>query len=408
MSKGALDGIRVVDITQYGAGPMCAEILSQWGADVIKIEHPVRGDASRGLQTGSGVTQRKEGLFNYMFEHVNMNKRSVTLDMSTPEGKDVLYKLVAKSDVFLAAMRTREVEKFEIGYETLKEYNPKLIYALLTGYGIRGKDKDEPGFDAVAFFDRSGLSSMLSGKTGCPPWPRPGLGDIPSGMYLACGIVTALFARERQGFGQAVYTSLFRNGVWSQAADTMRVIATEPHVNPSPRYHETADNAIANYYRTKDDRYILIYHMQADYYWETVCKALGIEHLINDPRYNSIPARAENCVELVKILDAIFIKKTLDEWLKHFSKYKLIYSPVQTPLEAYNDPQSKANNHYLTFDHPTFGPIELCPAPIEFTETPATYQTAAPCLGQHTEEVLLDLGYNWDDIGRLKDKHVIA
>jgi crotonobetainyl-CoA:carnitine CoA-transferase CaiB-like acyl-CoA transferase len=226
-------------------------------------------------------------------------------------------------------------------------------------------------------------------------------------MYLACGIITALFARERQGFGQAVYTSLFRNGIWSQAADTMRVIATEPHINPSRRYHETADNAIANYYKTKDDRYILIYHMQADYYWETVCKALGIEDLINDPRFNSIPARADNCVELVKILDEIFIKKTLDEWLKHFSKYKLIYSPVQTPLEAYNDPQSKANNHYLTFDHPTFGPIELCPAPIEFTETPPTYRTVAPFLGQHTEEVLLDLGFSWDDIGQLKDKHVI-
>ena len=407
-SKMALEGIRVLDFTQYGAGPTCAEILSQWGADVIKIEHPERGDSVRGLQTGAGVTQREQGFFNYMFEHANMNKKSFTLDLSKKEGQAILYKMVAKADIFLGAMRTREVEKFGISYETLKKHNPKLIYALLTGYGIHGEAQDEPGFDTVAYFDRSGLSYMMANEEGAPPWPRPGQGDIPSGMFLASGIMLALFARERLGIGQAVYASLYRNGVWSMAADTMHTCATLPHQNPAKRYRATANNPIANYYKTKDNRYLLIYHMQADFYWERVCQALGIMNLKDDPRFNSIPARAENCIALIKILDDIFAKKTLDEWMSHLSHFKLVYSPVHTPLEAFNDPQAKANHHYVAFDHPVWGSIDLCPAPLDFSETPGTYRSPAPNLGQHTEEILLEMGYNWDDITKFKDQKVIG
>ena len=405
-SKMALEGIRVVDLTQYGAGPMCAEILSQWGADVIKIEHPLRGDSIRGLQAGQGVTMRKEGLYNYMVEHVNMNKKSVTLDLSQKEGKEVLYKLVEKADVFLAAMRTREVVKFQIEYETLKKINPRMVYALLTGYGTKGEAKDEPGFDAVAFFDRSGISFMNADKQGNPPWPRPGFGDIPSGMYLAGGIMLALFVRERTGVGQAVYASLFRNGFWSLAADTMGVLAT--HECPNRRFRETADNPVANYYKTKDNRFLLVYHMQADLYWDRVCQALGLDYLINNPKYDTATKRAAHCVELVKIFDDAFALKTLQEWKARLANFNLVYSPVQTPLEAYYDPQAKANNHVVTFEHPIWGAIELCPAPLDFTATPGSYRSPAPQLGQHTEETLLELGYTWDDITKLKERNVIA
>ncbi len=405
-SKMALEGIKVIDITQWGAGPMCAQLLSQWGADVIKIEHPVRGDGVRGVQTGPGTVRRKEGNYNYLFEQTNMNKRSLGLDLESEEGHEVLHRLVAKSDVLLAAMRSREVGKFGIEYEDLKKINPRLVYALLTGYGTKGPDKDNPGFDTVAYFDRSGISYTLADSQGVPPWPPVGFGDIPSGMFCACGIMVALFVRERTGIGQAIYTSLYNCGVWSLAGNTMHTLASGE--NPPKRHQQTADNPLANYYRTKDNRFILMFHLQADLYWPRFCQAIEREDIVNDPRFNSIPARNQHRTELIPIIDEAMAKRTLEEWKTRLADYKLIYSPVQTPLEAFNDPQAKANEFYDTFEHPIWGQINILPSPLKFTETPGSFRSPAPEWGQHTEEVLLELGYNWDDITNLKRKKVIA
>jgi crotonobetainyl-CoA:carnitine CoA-transferase CaiB-like acyl-CoA transferase len=406
-SRGALDGIRVIDITQVGAGPMCACLLAQWGADVIKIEHPVRGDSLRGLQsTGVGATQRKNGKYNYMFEQPNMNKRSITLDLAHKEGQAVLHRLVTKSDVLLAAMRTRDIKKFDIEYETLKAINPRLVYALITGYGTKGSEQDSAGYDATCYFARSGITHMMAGDEGVPVWPRPGFGDMPSGMFCACGIMVALFAREKLGVGQAVNTNLFNNGVWALAADTMAAQATRTVA--APHYQKTCDNALANYYKTKDNRWILLFHLQAAQYWERVCQTIGLQNLINDPRFNSVENRKTNTVELIKIMDIVFSQKTLAEWKAILAKTDLIYSPVQTPVEAVEDPQAKANDFYATFNHPVWGQVELLPAPQKLSETPGTYRTPPPEWGQHTEEVLQELGYNWNEINRLKDLKVIA
>jgi len=405
-TRGALDGVKVIDFTQLGAGPMCAGLLAQWGAEVIKIEHPVKGDSMRGLRTGVGVNKFKPGSFNYMFVQPNMNKKSITLNLAIKEGKEVLYKLVAKSDVFLAALRTREVVKFEIEYERLKEINPRLVYALITGYGTKGAEKDSAGYDAICYFARSGITHMTSDDKGTPIWPRAGFGDIPSGMFCACGIMTALYAREKIGVGQAVYTNLFNNGVWALAADTMAALAT--HTNPEKQNRDNTNNPLANYYKTKDNRWILVYHMQSGLYWERFCRAVGLEDIINDPRFNTVEARVENRVSLVKILDDAFAVKTLEEWKAHLAGTDLIYSGVQTPAEAVVDPQAKANHFFETFDYPHWGKIELLPAPQKFTGTPGSYRTPAPEWGQHTEEVLLDLGYTWDNIESLREKKVIA
>jgi crotonobetainyl-CoA:carnitine CoA-transferase CaiB-like acyl-CoA transferase len=404
--KGALEGIRVIDITQYGAGPMCAGVLAQWGAEVIKIEHPVRGDALRGLKSGTGVTSLSDRPFNYMFIQPNMNKKSVTLDLTKKEGQDVLYKLVSNSDVFLAAMRTRDLVKFGAEYKTLRNVNPRLVFALITGYGTEGPDKDSAGYDSICYFARSGITHMTSGDDGVPIWPRPGFGDIPSGMFCACGIITALYAREKLGVGQAVYTNLFNNGVWALAADTMAALAT--HKDPEMHKRDTANNPLANYYKTKDDRWMLMFHMQSDFYWERFCKAVGLVNIINDARFKTAEARATNCVALIKIIDKSFAGKTMKEWVEHLAGTDLVYSAVQTPSEAVVDPQAKANDFFEMYDYPFWGPVELLPAPQKFTETPGSFRTPAPEWGQHTEEVLQELGYNWDDIGNLKAKKVIA
>jgi len=405
-SRGALEGIRVIDVTQVGAGPMCAGILAQWGAEVIKIEHPVRGDSMRGLQSGVGTTPLKQRMYNYMFEQPNMNKKSMTLDLSRKEGQEVLHKLVKKSDVLLAAMRTRDVKKFDIEYETLKKINPRIIFALITGYGTQGEEKDSAGYDAVCYFARSGITYMTAGDDGVPVWRRAGFGDIPSGMFCACGIITALFARERIGKGQAVYTNLYNNGVWALAADTMAAQAT--HRVPERHKRESADNPLANYYKTKDERWILMFHLQSGQYWERFCQKLGLGELINDERFNSMEKRKENKVELIKILDKVFGEKSLAEWKKELAGSDLVYSAVQTPVEAVEDPQAWENGFYEYFDHPVWGKIELLPNPQKLTETPGRYRTPAPEWGQHTEEVLQELGYNWEDISRLKEKKIIA
>ncbi len=405
-SRGALNGIRVVDITQWGAGPMCAGLLAQWGAEVIKVEHPVRGDAVRGLQVGAGPAGVKQGVFNWMFEQPNMNKKSITLDLASKEGQEVLHKLVAGSDVLLAALRTREIKKFDIEYEKLKKINPLLIYALITGYGTEGAEKDSPGYDAVCYFARSGITYMTADSNGVPVWPRGGFGDIPSGMFCACGIILALYARKELGIGQAVYTNLFNNGLWALGADTMSALATRQV--PLMHNREKADNPLANYYKTKDNRWILMYNMQSVLYWERFCKALGLENLINDPRFSTAEMRKENNTALIQILDKVFSERTLEEWKAGLAGTELVYSPVQTPVEAIEDPQAKANHFFEFFNHPVWGQIELIPAPQKLSETPGTYRTPAPEWGQHTEEVLQELGYNWDDIQTLKIKHVIA
>ena len=405
-SKGILEGIRVIDVTQWGAGPMCAGLLGQWGAEVIKVEHPTRGDSMRGLQSGIGTTSLKDRPYNFMFEQPNMNKKSITLNLVSKEGQDILKKLVTKSDVLLAAMRTRDVKKFDIEYETLKAVNPQLVYALITGYGTKGPEQDQPGFDGICYFAKTGITYMTADSNDVPIWPRGGFGDIPSGMFCACGIVLALYARKEIGIGQAVYTNLFNNGVWALAADSMAALATRQ--NPHRHNRETADNPLANFYKTKDNRWILLYNMQSDHYWDRFCKVFGLESIQNDPRYNSMQARKENKLAPIKMIDDIFATKTMKEWRETLTGSELVFSPVQTPVEALEDPQAIANNVIEKFDHPVWGEIELLPAPQKFTETPGTYRTPAPEWGQHTEEILQELGYTWEDIGSFKDKQIIA
>ena len=277
---------------------------------------------------------------------------------------------------------------------------------MITGYGIKGEEKDSAGYDAVCYFARSGITYMTAGEDGIPVYPRAGFGDIPSGMFCACGIITALYAREKMGIGQAVYTNLFNNGVWALAADTMAAQATR---TVSARHRrEEADNPLANYYKTKDNRWMFVFHMQSDRYWEDFCKALGLENIINDSRFNTMDKRSANKTDLIQILDKAFSERTLEEWKADLAGTDLVYSPVQTPVEAVEDPQAKANDFFDVFDHPVWGQIELLPAPQKFSETPGTYRTPAPEWGQHTEEVLQELGYTWDDISAYKEKKVIA
>ncbi len=404
--KSPLEGIRVIDATAFGAAPTAGAFLADWGAEVIHIEHPIRGDGTRGVQYGTGVGIFQQARVNYAMEFYNHSKKSVTLDFAQEKGREIMYRLVKTADVFVSILRPYELEKYGLEYGQLSQLNPKLIYAHLGGYGRKGPDRNRPGYDSCAFFARSGITHQLSTYCKSPIINRPALGDNLTGLTLFAGIVLALLVRERLGIGQEVDVSLFNTGILSLALDIQGAILTGENVTTEPR--ETTSNPLRNFYQTKDKRWILLAMMQPDPYWPRFCKAIEREELEHDPRFDSFEHRRKNCADLIIILDKAFATRTLAEWKERLSKFNLIFEPVQSPTEVAKDPQAIANEYFSDFDHPTYGPIKIVGAPIKLSETPTTIRSAAPEFSQNTEEVLLELGYSWEDILSFKDQKVIS
>jgi len=399
---GPLDGVRVVEITMFQQGPVCGTKLGDLGADVIKVEPPT-GDPARGFMRIIGTQVGLKGR-NYYFENQNRNKRSIVLNLRKENGMEIFLKLIDTADVFMNNMSIEAPQKMGIGPEALLARNPRLIYAQASGWGRKGPDAGELSFDYTGI-GRSGLM-MSCGERGTPPAQiLPGLGDELGGMVCAWAVCAALYAREKTGKGQVVDTSLMGSLMCMES-----LVLSAPAIlgQEFPReIRAEAGNPIYNHYRAKDDKWFIIAHLQPDRYWPNVCRALGMPELENDPRFNSIEARGENRKELIAIMDEKFATKTRDEWLEIFKKEGLIYTSIQTPTEVINDPQSLANNYVFWFDHPVLGRTKMVGFPWDFSETPASIRREPPEFGQHTEEILLELGYTWDDITKLKDEEVI-
>ncbi len=399
---GPLDGIRVVEITMFQQGPVAGMLLGDLGADVIKVE-PKTGDPARGMMKIIGVMTGLKGR-NYYFENNNRNKRSIALDLRKRSELEVFFKLIDRADVFLNNLSIGAPHRMGINYEVLSARNPRLIYAQASGWGRKGPNAEELSFDRTGLA-RTGLM-MLCGERGNPPQPiTPGLGDELGGMTCAWAVCTALYARERTGKGQLVDTSLMGS---LMAMEALALAAPAILGQEFPReIRAEAGNPLENFYRCRDDKWIVIHHLQPDRYWPNVCKALGISELENDPRFNSIEARGKNAKELIAILDKRFATKTRDEWIEIFKQAGVIYAPIQTATEVVNDPQAEANEYITWFDHPVWGKTKMIGFPWMFHETPASVRREAPEFGQHTEEILLELGYTWDDIAKLKEEEAI-
>lgn len=401
-----LAGIRVIDAAQFGAAPSGAALLADWGAEVIHVEHPIKGDGSRGVQSAGGLGIYKQAKINYIWELVNRNKKGITVDLAQEQGKGIMHKLVEKSDVFLTNLRPYEIEKFNVQYDILRRLNPRLIYANLNGYGQEGPDSNGPGYDSCAFFARSGILHQLA-EPGTPPvMSRPGMGDNITGLTLFAGIVLALFIRERTGIGQEVNVSLFNTGVYMLSLDIQGALLTGGAISQERR--KEAANPMRNHYQTKDGRWLMLAMLQSDPYWSRFCQAIEREDLEHDSRFDSFQNRAGNNIEFIGILDKVFATKVLKEWKERLEKLGLPWAPIQTVNEVIVDPQARANGFFANFDHPTYGSLELVRNPIKLSKTPATIETLAPEFSQHTEEILLELGYTWEDIGQLKERKVIA
>jgi crotonobetainyl-CoA:carnitine CoA-transferase CaiB-like acyl-CoA transferase len=395
---GPLDGIKVVEITMFQQGPVAGMRLGDLGADVIKVE-PKSGDPGRGFMRVIGTMVGLKGR-NYYFENNNRNKRSIVLDLNTDLGKELFFKLIDTADVFLNNMSIEAPIKMGIGPEVLLKRNPRLIYAHASGWGRKGPDANDYSFDYTGIA-RSGL--MLScGERGSPPTQiLPGIADELGGLICAWAVSAALFARERTGKGQVVDTSLMGSVI-----SMLGLIMAAPSIlgQEFPReVRAEAGNPIYNHYKCKDDKWLVIAHLQPDRYWGNVCRALDMNEVENDPRFNTIEARGEHAKELIKLMDEKFLASTRDEWLEILRREGCICTPVQSPSEVTKDVQAIANNYFINVDHPVWGKIKAVGFPWDFSETPASWRREAPEFGQHTEEILLEIGYTWDDIAKFRE-----
>jgi crotonobetainyl-CoA:carnitine CoA-transferase CaiB-like acyl-CoA transferase len=398
---GPMQGVRVVELGFWVAGPSAGGVLADWGADVVKIEPP-EGDPFRGLfLAASGV----ELPANPPFELDNRGKRSVALNLDAPEGRRIAQELVDRADVFVTNIRTEVLERLELDYERLAARNPGLVYAAVTGYGDAGPERDRPAYDIGAFWSRAGIAAALTPPGADPPYQRGALGDHIAGITAAGGIAAALLARTRTGRGQRVSTSLLRIGVFVLGWDTSTTLRLGVPATPMTR--TATPNPLISCYRDRDGRWFWLLGLQGQRHWPDLVRAVERPEWVEDPRFATMRARREHCAELVALLDAIFAARPLAEWGAIFDRAGMWWAPVQTTMEVIEDPQAIAAGAFVDVPLAEGGTIPAVASPLDFSATAWAPRAAAPELGQHTEEVLLELGYDWEAIAGLKERGAI-
>ena len=402
-----LEGIRVLDVTLFQQGPSATTYLADLGAEVIKVEDPIHGDPGRGVQglLGSVMDGTATTGLNYYFESHNRNKKGIAVNLKVPAGRQVIYRLVEKCDVFAFNYRRQAMSRLGLDYATLSKHNPKLIYACASGYGPRGPDKDKPAVDGIGQA-RSGLMALVT-EPGRPPTDA-GLGTIDQlgGVMLAFGVVTALLVRERTGIGQEVDASLLGSAISIQSMWFLSYFLAGTSPTKVPR--EEARNPFINSYRGSDGRWLHIAVPNSTNIWPGFCRALGIEELKEHPDFITHEKRLENHQRLIHILDQIFATAPAKVWVPRLQAEGVICDLVCTYADVATDPHAWANDYLVEVDHPAAGRIKQVGLPITFSQTPAKVRTGAPFLGQHTEEVLIEVaGYSWDELAELKSQGAI-
>lgn len=386
-----LQGLKVVDFTAYIAGPGAAAIMGDWGADVIKVERP-GGDNMRHV-----FADLKDDIgANPTFEVDNRGKRGVVLDITKPAGRDALAKLAETADVFLTNTRPASLRKYGLDEATLRELNPRLVYAVITGYGLEGPDAHLPGFDVTAFWARSGIAYMTAPK-GTEPFMRTsGMGDHATSLATVSAILAALYERERTGQGRLVQTSLLATGVYLWSSDLAvqlklgRVASIRPRDNPL--------NAIANHFMSSDGHWFVHNPRGASGGWEAFLRVAGREDLITDERFSSGKARRANGKELAAELEAAFKALPMAEIATRLDAADLVWAPLQTPAEVAADPQIAAAGAFLEIEDGHGGSFRSPAAPARFPGADAGTRPRSPRLGEHTRAVLEELGYSAADI----------
>jgi crotonobetainyl-CoA:carnitine CoA-transferase CaiB-like acyl-CoA transferase len=402
---GPLDGIRIIDWTIWQQGPVATQMLADLGAEVIKIEERERGDPGRGITAVAGSATVKSGR-NYYFEANNKHKKSIALNLKQPEAREIVHRLAARSDVFVQNFRKGVAKRLGLGYAELCALNPRIIYASASGYGPEGPDSAEPSFDYLGQA-RSGIMNAIGSGTTTPTYVYGGIADQMGAIMLAYGVLAALFARERTGIGQEVDASHLGS---MMALQGLNVVARTIMGKEFPRNtRANAYNPLWNHYRCADDKWISLAMLQPDRYWKNFCEVVGKAELIEDPRFAEVKTRGKNSAALVAIFDEVFATRPRDEWMRVLKgRGDFIYTIVNSVTDLPDDPQVRANDYVVDYDHPVLGNLTLLGMPVKLSATPGEPRGHAPELGEHTELLLTEmLGYSWDDVARLRDANVI-
>lgn len=402
MTDGAFEGIRVVELAQWVFVPVAGALLADWGADVIRVER-LDGDPYRGLATQGIGTDR--GGVNLSMALANRGKRSVALDLRQQPGLEVLHKLLESADVLLTSLRPGALDRLGLDAETVRERHPHLIYARGNGFGVRGPDADQPGYDSSAFWARGGVGHILTPpERDYPIMQRGAMGDRNGAMALAFGISAALLKRTRTGHGSIVDVSLLAIAMWMLSSDLLAALNDGDVMRPSDRSATT--NPLTGTYRTRDDRHVQLMFLQADRYWGEFCRVAGRPELADDARFVDMGARRANAAACVAELDALFAARTLSEWKDLLATLDAPWSPIQSVEEVVDDPQVIANAYIGDVSTADGVSYRLPTVPVQFDEQPPELRRA-PEHGEHTEAVLVELGYDWDRISELADAGVI-
>ena len=393
-------GLKIVDLSSFVAGPGAAVILSDFGADVIKVEPP-RGELWR---IGNKIPPQPLSNIPYMWHLNNRNKRGITLDLKSPDAVKVLERLAKWADVFIVNTPHPAREKLKLSYDDVAPWNPRLIYADITGYGDTGPDADLPGFDITAFWSRSGLLSLTHDAGAPPTWPFAGTGDAPSGVGLFAAIVTALYRRERTGKGSYVTTSLLAAGVWSAGVAIQAALAGAKF---SPQHdRKNPANAAMNVYKSFDDVWFVLVTTPDKI--PALATGIGRADLLKDPRFADPAKLAANMRQLTAIVDETFCSQPMAHWREVLDKAHIPYGLVHDPIDVIKDPQLQANNIVVPLEGVGESMKLTVSSPIQVHGVAKVAAKRAPDLGEHNDEVLQELGFDPKEIERLRASGVIA
>jgi crotonobetainyl-CoA:carnitine CoA-transferase CaiB-like acyl-CoA transferase len=401
MEDGIFEGLKVLDCASFIAAPAAATVLSDFGAQVIKIEPPGSGDPYRNLPQLPGYPRSEQ---NYAWLLEARNKRSLALDLSKPEGQAVLHKLVMDADVFITNFPPGVRSRLGISYTELSPLNPRLIYASFTGYGEKGEEANKPGFDSNAYWARSGLMDLVrADESTTPARSVAGMGDHPCAMALYGAIVTALYRRERSGKGSHVASNLMANGVWANGVLAQAKLCGAKFSERRTREH--ALNAVTNHYKCKDGRWIILSLLNEERQWPALARCLGREDLVTDERFATKPDRHKRSVELIKTFDEIFATRDLAEWRRALDGNGLVFGVVGILDDLPTDRQMIDNGVLVPFEGDSTLTVN---SPIWVDGSQKTQPKRPPAIGEHSDEVLREAGFDDATIRQLRASGAVA
>jgi crotonobetainyl-CoA:carnitine CoA-transferase CaiB-like acyl-CoA transferase len=394
--SGPLDDINVVEIANWIAGPSATALMADMGASVVKVEPPT-GDSMRNKLRQPRFPDGVKGT-DMVFQMDNRGKRSLAIDLADERGRDIVRELIDRADVLVTNLTRSRLERYGLGPNELHQRNPGLVYALVTGQGSTGEDADNLAFDVTAFFARGGVTGLLGEPDGLPVPPRPGAGDHPTSLALLVAIMGALRVRDRTGEGQLVETALMRVGAWTVGCDLVTVLVDGRQPTKRGRAHPISP--MNTMYRCADGAWVVLSaHNQAS--WGEFCEAIGRPELATDPRFDTAANRFANAQELVGIFDELFASEPFEHWVPRLKRTSLIWSKMAELPDVVADPQAREMGMFVELDHPDVGRFETLAAPFSFERSEVTARGRAPEVGEHTTEVLSELGYGEDAVSEL-------